>query len=308
MPGFRIALLLHDRHNDYQALVQADCEQTARRHDLQVSVLSADKSVEAQVRQVRALLAESEATRPRALMICPVSEVALMPLMHDAAKLDVAWVLLSRWTDALHDLRAQYPKVPIFAVLPDHQEIGRIQGRQLRQLLRPGEELVCILGPAGTYSTRLRRAGLEAELADKQGLHWSHFNGDWSEVGGESAMQSWLSTFTATKLPRFVIAGQNDNMAIGARHAFTKWSLSAGQAPRDDLTVLGCDGSPAYGQRLVTSGQLRATVVVPSVSGRAVEEVVKALRFGNQPAAETMVAVRSHPDLGSLVREGTRHR
>jgi ribose transport system substrate-binding protein len=306
MPSFRLALFLHDRLNDYQNLLCADCEQAARQHDIQVLVHSADKSAEAQLRQIRAVLAQPEAIRPRAFVICPVSELTLMPLIHDTAKAGIAWVMLSRWNDAIHELRRQYPKVPIFAVLPDHVEIGRIQGRQLRQLLAAGDEVVCIQGPIATYSTRCRRAGIEKELVDKSDIRWSHLNGDWSELGGERAMKSWLSSFPAKGLPPFIIAAQNDAMAMGARQAVMDWSASGGQLPRGELRVLGCDGSPSYGQRLVTAGQLDGTVVIPPVAGRAVVEIVNAFRTGRQPDAETVVSVRPLPDIETLVRNTRR--
>ncbi len=200
MPGLRIALFLYDRLNDYQALNQADGEQAARRCAVHLSVFSAENSAETQIRQVRAALSEPEATRPRALLICPVSEMALMPLAHNAARLGIAWVLLSRWSDAIHDFRRQYPQVPIFAVLPDQLEIGRIQGQQLRALLHAGDELVYIQGPIATYSTRYRRVGLEKEIASVRDIRLSLVNGDWSEQSGESAMKVWLSAFTTRRL------------------------------------------------------------------------------------------------------------
>ena len=306
MPSYRIALFLHDRLNDYQALLRTDCEQVARRHDLQVSVHSADKSAETQLRQIRQELAEPENVRPRAFVICPVSEMALMPLIHDTAKAGIAWVMVSRWNDAIHDFRRQYPKVPIFAVLPDHVEIGRIQGQQLRLVLAPGDEIVYIAGPLGTYSTRGRRLGIEQELSDKTDVRWSCFNGDWSELGGEQAMKSWLSTFPIRKLPRFVIAAQNDAMAMGARQAFLDWGAAGGQVPKGELRVYGCDGSPSYGQRLVTSSQLSATIVIPPVAGRAVEEIVAAFRTGQKPDAEIKIHVRSLPILEALAAAGRR--
>jgi ribose transport system substrate-binding protein len=266
-------------------------------------VVAAGWRAEAQIRQIRAALAEDPSVRARAFIVSPVSEMALMPLVHDAARLRIAWVFLSRWSDTISELREQYAEVPIFAVLPDHEEIGRIQGQQLCRLLRPGDELVQIRGPAGTYSTRGRLAGLKRELEGLEGFRWSHFNSDWSQVGGETAMKSWLSAFATGTLPSFVIAGQNDSMALGARRAVLEWVERGGQLPDGNLRVVGCDGSPSFGQRLVSSGELLATVVIPPVSGRAVDEVVAALRFGKQPAARTTVGVRSHPDVASLTAD-----
>lgn len=306
MPGFRIALFMHDRLNDYQSQLLADFEHAARRHDLQVVTHSAEKNAETQQRQIRAALVEAEAIRPKAFVISPVSEVALLPLIHDAARRGIAWAFLTRWNDALHGLRLQYPQIPIFAVMPDHLEIGRIQGQQLRLMLGSGDEVVYIQGPMTTYSSRRRREGIEKELSDKRDLVWSSFNADWSQAGGQDAMRSWLSTFTLKRLPSFVVAAQNDAMGVGARAAFLEWSCRNGVKATKDLCVLGCDGSPGFGQRMVISGELRATVVVPPVSGRAVDEIVAAGRTGRPPLAEITVGVHSHPDIDTLSRGVTR--
>src|SRR5512133_2925988 len=219
MSAIRIALFIHDRQNDYQILLQSDCEQTARRLDLHTSVASAEKSAENQLRQIRAALNEAEPNRPRAIIVSPVSEMVLLPVIHDAAKLGIGWVFLSRWNNAIHDLRRQYPKVPILAVLPDHFEVGRIQGQQLRLLINPGDELVFIQGPIGVYSTKRRRAGLERELADRLDIRRSFVNGDWSLAGGEPATARCLSTFSGTQIPPFINAAQNNSMDVGARRA-----------------------------------------------------------------------------------------
>jgi ribose transport system substrate-binding protein len=225
-----------------------------------------------------------------------------MPLIHEAARANVAWVMLSRWNDAIHEFRRQYSKVPIFAVLPDHVEIGRIQGQQLRLVLAPGDELIYIQGPRATYSTRRRLMGIEKELGNVHDFRWAHYNADWSVAGGESAMASWLSTFTTRKSPEFVIAAQNDNMAMGARQAVQEWANRGGQLPARHLRVLGCDGVPRYGQRLVTTGDLLATVIIPPLSTRALQEVVACFRTGKQPPAEIDVAVQSYPALQELSR------
>jgi hypothetical protein len=63
---------------------------------------------------------------------------------------------------------------------------------------------------------------------------------------------------------------QNDNMAMGAREAVEQSFEAAGKAVPADLRVLGCDGSVAFGARLVIQGKLSATIVVPPVSGPAI--------------------------------------
>lgn len=302
MTGFRVALFLQDRLNDYQAALQAEGEQTARRYGIQLVMHSAERSTELQIHQVRAALAQPVAIRPNAILISPVSELSIMPLTHDAARLGIGWGVLSRWSESITDFRRQYPRIPIFAVLPDHHEIGRIQGRQLRQLISPGDEIVYIQGPIAIYSTRCRRQGLDQELAERMDLRWSRFNGDWSQASGEGAMKSWLGTLAGRKLPEFVIVGQNDNMAMGARQAVLDWCVGCGQRPRGEMRIIGCDGSPTYGQRLVTTQQLSATVYIPPITGQAIELLLRAERTGVPVPAETKVAVRSVPEISAIRR------
>ena len=78
-------------------------------------------------------------------------------------------------------------------------------------------------------------------------------------------MKGWLEIFTSGKLPSFVLAAQNDDMASCARRALFEWASAARPLELDKLRFIGCDGSPAFGQRLVTEGELTATVAVPSV-------------------------------------------
>jgi hypothetical protein len=86
-------------------------------------------------------------------------------------------------------------------------------------------------------------------------------------------------------------------MAIGLRRVamerFPRW---------EGTPVLGCDGLPEGGQRHVTEGILRATVVKPVTAGRAVELAAAALQGGGAHSSEVL-APRSHPPLPSLARE-----
>lgn len=300
----QMSLFLMDSHNDYQLLLQQDFERAARRAGFWPKVHYADRRAEIQVEQIRRSIHENESTRPKAILVCPVNERDLMSLVHDAARAGIAWVLLSRWCEAINGFRHQYANVPIFSVLPDHEEIGQIQGQQLHHLLTAGDELVYIQGPISTYTCRKRCLGLEKALADKSDFHWTRVNSDWSEFSGEVVMSAWLYRFVATRPPEFVVAAQNDAMAFGALRAIQDWtSNGSGRSLAKGVRVIGCDGSPSFGQRLVITGRLSGTVVVPSVSGRAVDEVVAATRFGKAPPAEIRVPVHSFPSLDSFATE-----
>jgi hypothetical protein len=50
----------------------------------------------------------------------------------------------------------------------------------------------------------------------------------------------------------------------------------------------------------VSAGRLTATIVVPPVSGRAIEEYAIAVRGGRRPDPRVFVPVRAWPDLDAL--------
>jgi len=301
-----IALCLHDLTNNYQRLLWDDAKKVAPRHNHSVNVYSADKSADKQVEQIRAILDLPVNRRPAAILVNAVRENMLFGVAKEAVSKGIAWVYLCRWTDSIEDLRRAYPRVPVFSISPDQHSVGHIQGTQLRLLLRPEDEIVYLQGPSGTSTSQRRLSAARQVLSDRVGLKWTIFNSDWSREGGHATMRSWLAIFTHGQLPNFILAAQNDDMALGARGALFEWASAARPIALDKLRFLGCDGSPAFGQRLVTEGDLVATVAVPSVTGPAIDEIFSALSIGRQPTAEINVDSTSFPSLDELGRKGAR--
>ena len=126
-------------------------------------------------------------------------------------------------------------------------------------------------------------------------------NSDWTSEGGARAMNEWIQIFHRGKFPEALVGAQNDSMAMGARKALLDWA-SAGQRVAEHARFTGCDGLPAHGQRLVSDGELAATIVVPSVAARAVDEVASMLERGRPPSAEILLRVSSYPDLAVMER------
>ncbi len=300
MDAPRIALFLLSGNNDYQRLLEEDCFAAARRRNGSVQVFSAGVDHDTQERQIRSVLAQSPVRRPTVLFVCPVGETSLRIVARDAVTQGVGWVLLNRWSDYLLALRDEFPHVPIFSVSPDQHEIGQIQGQQFKLLLPKGGELVYIRGPLGTSSAQRRFSAVQDELA---GLPFKvvAINSDWTSEGATRAMNEWLQIFHRGKFPEFLVGAQNDSMAIGARKALLDWAR-AGQRAVEHVRFTGVDGLPAHGQRLVSEGELAATVVVPSVAARAVDEVASMLERGRAPSAEILLRVSSYPELPVLER------
>jgi ABC-type sugar transport system substrate-binding protein len=300
MANRRIGLFLQSRDNDYQQLLRDDCLAAASQRGFTVTVSFADGDADRQVHQVREALGAPPAQRVLAVMVSPVRESTLMPIVHDALRTGVAWVALSRWSDYLGGQRTQFPGTPVLCVLPDHEQIGRIQALQFRALLPHGGELIYIRGPLGTFSAERRLAGMQKGLAGSS-LRPVIFNSDWSSEGAKRAMGDWIRVFGGRELPPCVVGAQNDSMAMGAREALIK---AVGANNRDALkrfAITGCDGSPSYGKRLVSAGELAATVVVPPVSGRALTELASVLDGGPVPPLAITLEVHSYPDVNLLV-------
>jgi ABC-type sugar transport system substrate-binding protein len=289
----RVGLFLHDGENDYQKLMHWDAVQSARRHALDLDVQSAGKDADRQISQIRAAVSSSGFRRPKLILVSPVREQLLLPMLRLAARAGISWGFLTRWIDDIPTLRHEYPDVDVFTASADQREIGRLQGHQLATLKSAGDEIVYISGPPGTSSARQRAEGIQAELGSASSKCQT-FYGDWSQESGRTTAKRWLAGFPKAKLPPIVIVGQNDNMAMGAREAVEE-SFDA-----TDLRVIGCDGSTGFGQRLVIGGKLSATIVVPPVSGRAIDAFVQGLAGRGRPRPVESVAVSSQPSLEAL--------
>ncbi|HEX3776426.1 MAG TPA: substrate-binding domain-containing protein, partial [Polyangiaceae bacterium] len=188
MDAPRLALFLLSGTNDYQRLLEEDCLASARRRNLPVQVFAASVSHETQEKQIRAALALPRAQRPTVFLVCPVREAALRIVAREAAAQGVGWVLLNRWSDYIHALRAEFPRVPLFSVSPNQREIGQIQAQQFKILFPQGGELVYIRGPLGTSSAQRRFTAMQDQLGSSP-FKITAINSDWTTEGGHQAMR-----------------------------------------------------------------------------------------------------------------------
>jgi ribose transport system substrate-binding protein len=294
----RIALFLMN-NGDYQELLWDDCVRAAHRHGYPVRAFWADNDSHKQLRQIQSCLSEAEDQRPTVLLVSAVREIALISTARAAATLGIGWVLLLRYNDYVGALRSEFPSVPLFSVTADQREIGRIQGRQFKALLPGGGELVYVRGPLGTSSAINRFAGVQ-EILQGSAIELVTLNADWTAEGGARAVSEWMRGREGIDVTRFVAAAQNDAMAMGARKALEELAKQRDGLAGATIRVCGCDGSPQFGRRLVTEGKLTSTVVMPPVSGRAVDEVASMLAAGPRPPAQVVLEPASFPDLQVL--------
>jgi ABC-type sugar transport system substrate-binding protein len=290
---------------DYQKLLRDDCVDMAHRLGSPVDLFDAANDAQTQVRQLESCLAQPPNRRPSLILVSPVNEASLYVTAVSAARLGVAWVMLLRWADYLNDLHQQFASVPIFAVMVDQQEVGRIQGRQFRALLPGGGDVVYIRGALGTSSAHGRFAGLQ-EVLKGSSIDLYILDSDFTVAGGRRAIEGQTQIFQSTGRARFILGAQNDAMAMGARGALEEVARTSPSRSLDRVAFCGCDGAPGYGQRLVREGKLTATVIMPPGAGQAVEAVA-AHRMGRpRPPVLHKLSPTGYPEPHRLAPLGAR--
>ncbi len=284
--------------NDYQERLKEDALKRAKHLGFELDIHLADNDPHRQLNQIKTAIEKRAATRTTAIIVCPVSENALGAAGRTAVVAGLDWVLLNRSADYLESLRQEFPRQVIFTVLPDQMEIGRIQGYQVRALAAPGERVLCITGRADTWSAGLRLAGLKEVAGGINPI--ADVDGGWTSEGARRAVDDWLELQGRTE-PIGAFVAQNDDMALGTRQAvrdaIVRWSLPLAAVP-----IVGCDGSPRFGQRLVRERRLACTVAVSSSSGPALDWLHRARAGQDRPPTQVVLPVTSFPAVEELGR------
>jgi ribose transport system substrate-binding protein len=282
---------------EFQLMQAADAREAGTRAGLTIEVVFADNNAVQQIHQLFRYIHAPAEERPAAIVVETVTGEGLERVARNAVAAGIGWVLLNRQVPYVEELRRAHPGLAIVNVTVDQEEVGRIQGRQLRALLPKGGSVLYVQGPPDTSAAVGRLRGLEATVKGA-GIELNVLNGDWTEESGEKAVTGWLRLKTSEGFRPAALAAQNDAMAVGMRRA-----ARAHRAEWARLPLLGCDGLPEGGQKLVARGELTATIVTPPPSGPAVALVARALA-GEISPAELKLAPRSFPAEEALTRGG----
>jgi ribose transport system substrate-binding protein len=292
----RIVVSLPEGDNEYQRLQAADAEAAAARLGLEAEVLYADNNAVLQIQQLFKVIHAPEA--PRAIVVEPVAVEGMERLARRAAGAGIGTAILNHTASFLERLRGEFPALPLLAVGSDQAEIGRLQGRQVAALLPSGGSILYVQGPPNTPVVAERLKGTEEVLA-RSGVEMLVVDAHWSEESASRAVQAWLRLKTSENARIDAVAGQDDSIARGARRAFE----ASGLLTRD-VPFLGIDGVPSVGQKLVSEGQLAATIIMPSNTGPALDVLARWLRSGTLPPLRIRVPVASFPAEADLRARG----
>jgi len=294
----RLSLLvsLTNNDNDYQIEQAVAAERTARRLGVEVKIIHASNDALTQSQQLLHYVQDSNVTRPDAILFEPAGGTAFPQVARAAAAAGIGWVVLNHEADYIPDLRRTY-KVPVFGLSADHEEVGKIQGKQFAALLPNGGTVLYIEGPPNSSAAKDRTRGMNktkpANIAVKT------MRANWTEESAYKAVSSWLRLRTSLESHIDLVGAQDDSMAMGARKAFGEIA-EAERARWMKIPFTGCDGMPKHGQAWVRNGILAATIFIRPNTDLAIEMLVEATKSGNTLPERKLTIPESVPALTDL--------
>ena len=267
---------------------------------VELEILYAENDAILQSQQLLKIIQSNSGSHPDGIIFEPVGGTALPQVAKAAATAGIGWVVLNREVDYLSELRRAY-RVPVFAVTSDHEEIGRLQGKQLAALLPNGGSVLLIQGPSDSLAAKQRTTGMYE--TKPIGVQVKLMKGNWTEASAYKAVSAWLKLSTSQQTPIDVIAAQNDAMALGARKAFQELGDSVARDRFLAAPYLGIDGVSKTGQSWLRRGLLNATIVVPANTDQALDMLVHAVQSVTIPPEKTLTVPRSMPIVEELARK-----
>ena len=283
--------------NSFQQALHEAARRTATRLDITYEGYFAAGHAGNQVGQLLNAIRRPEGERPHVVLLMPVNDEALKRALRDAMKRGITCILLHRTTEAFADLRAEGHPGALVGFCPDQAAIGPLQAEQCRRLFPRGGGIVIVRGPRHVWSAQMRGERLKEALGPDFTI-LDEFHADWARSLAAAEFGKLVARWR--DIPAHVVACANDEMAAGI--ADTRAGL-AQRVDRPDLallSVVGCDGLPTVGRRLVDEGRLRATIVQPLATIPALEAAVRLLRHQEPLPADTALPVESYPTLGEL--------
>ena len=292
--SFLVSLTNND--NDYQQEQASAAEKTARRLGVDVKIIHASNDALAQSQQLLHYVQDASVVRPDAIMFEPAGGTAFPQVARAAAAAGIGWVVLNYEVDYILELRRSY-KVPIFSISSNHQEVGKIQGKQLAALLPNGGTILYIEGPANSAAAKERTIGMNR--TKPANIQVKTMRANWTEDSAYRTVSSWLRLSTSQESRIDLVAAQDDSMAMGARKAFGEVAMSD-RARWMKIPFTGCDGMPKTGQAWVRNGTLAATVFIRQNTDLAIEMLVDAMSKGSSLPEHKVTDPESVPSLADL--------
>ena len=301
MKKLNFLVSLTNNENDYQQEQAAAAERAARRLGVDVKIVHAGNDAVGQSQQLLEFVQGSTSSRPDAIVFEPAGGTAFPQIARAAAAAGIGWVVLNHDVDYLAQLR-QAHQVPMFSISTDHEEVGKIQGKQFAALLPQGGKILYIEGPANSSAAKDRTRGMNSTRPAH--IQVKTLRANWTEESARRTVSSWLRLSTSLGAQIDLVGAQDDSMAAGARKAFSE--MAEGDRERWlKIPFTGCDGLPKTGQSWVRTGLLAATVYVRPNADLAIEMLTEAFRTGSALPECKLTVPESIPSLQDLAKAPT---
>jgi ABC-type sugar transport system substrate-binding protein len=295
MRKLKFLVSLTNDDNDYQQEQRLAAEKAARRLGVDATIVHANNDAVAQSQQLLHYVQEASA-RPDVIMFEPAGGTAFPQVARAAAAAGIGWVVLNHEADYILDLRRTF-KIPAFSISSDHEEVGKIQGKQFAALLPQGGSVLYIEGPSNSAAAKERTSGMNQ--TKPANIQVKTMRANWTEESAYRTVSSWLRLRTSQESHIDLVGAQDDSMAIGARKAFGE--IAEGERARwMKIPVTGCDGMPRTGQAWVRNGTLAATIFIRPNTDLAIEMLVEAIHHGSVLPEHKVTEPESVPGLADL--------
>jgi len=203
------------------------------------------------------------------------ASTSTMDLVLRELKGKMSLVILSAWGPSIEASAPTWGAgLALGTVSTDHTRVGEIQGRQVKALLPAGGRLLYVAGPARSSAAQQRLEGLRAQVGT--GIAFQEISaGQWTESDGIVAFNDWYRVAKAGGPVVDVVAGGNDELALGARRACEALASQEHRQALLGAKFLGVDACPTFGRKLVDEGTLTASVVTPANTGLALSQLAR---------------------------------
>jgi len=291
----KVALLLADEENAYQQFLVKEAQEAAGRFG--VELLPPRFASNREVKQISHFYdCTAGANPPDGIVSMLVSAESMRGSIEEVANAGVDCVLVNRIPAFFPQMSGEHADVLLASVAPDQREIGRFQGRQCLKILPDGGKVILVLGVDGAPSTLERRKGF-LEVAGAN-ITVQELHGRWLTERAESAVNHFFVIGGAKNVVDLFVC-QSDPMAAGVRAALDNQAKLRGSAEIAKIPIIGCDGLPDEGQKMVTTKKIDATVVMPSSTPKALEILSEYWQHGTRTPSATLPP-RSFPPVDEL--------
>jgi len=221
-----------------------------------------------QYRVVRKRLAEE---RPLDALVIEPATIANTELILKDVKGRTGLVLLNAWDPLVETQFRDWPKgFPCGTISLPHPQFGELQGRQVSAVVGKQAAILVVTGPSRSSAAVERLQGLKSTLrADIQVFDTEA--GQWSEAEGAIAFRAWYGVFKSRQERIEAIAGQSDDLAVGARSAALAVSNPEHARMFAEAKYFGVGAVPGFGKDKVDDRTLHASIVAAPNAGTAIE-------------------------------------